>query len=84
MGVISTRRLGRFLSCSKRNPSCTNLSKAENGDYLENIAVTLRGARCLWSNDGEGQSTVLECMSLDLPKGILVAVVGEVSSSLEA
>lgn len=45
------------------------------------MAVVMRDACCVWSKKNEGQATVLNHVTLELPKGILVAIVGEVISS---
>ncbi|XP_058067672.1 ABC transporter C family member 13 isoform X3 [Magnolia sinica] len=93
--IISTRRLSRFLSCSELNsqmlppsdellheadPSSSCLLKGQDEAFLENMAVVFRDAHCVWSNNSEEQSTVFKWKTLDLPKGILIAVVGEVGS----
>ncbi|XXG51840.1 hypothetical protein AAC387_Pa03g0319 [Persea americana] len=90
--VISTRRLGRFLSCSELNfeiqssneyvvgPSSTCLFEDQAGSSVEPVAVVMRDACCVWSKKNEEQATVLNHITLELPKGILVAVVGEVGS----
>ncbi|KAJ4718638.1 ABC transporter family protein [Melia azedarach] len=85
---ISTRRLSRFLSCSEykhereqaaNSPSCfsNDLSDFASKD----MAVIIQDATCSWyTGDEKDQNLVLNHISLCLPKGSLVAVIGEVGS----
>ncbi|KAJ4958746.1 hypothetical protein NE237_025857 [Protea cynaroides] len=85
--LISTRRLSRFLSCSEHG---SELQKTGSSSPLLNInqpdsifqrnAVVIRDACCCWSKSDEGQSSVLNHITLNLPKGSLVVVIGEVGS----
>ncbi|OVA01330.1 ABC transporter [Macleaya cordata] len=87
--IISTRRLCKFLSCPEHisqrvqtdDPSSTFLFKPLVDVNHDHMAVIMRDAACVWSNSNEdGQSSVLNNLTLDLPKGSLVAVIGEVGS----
>lgn len=61
------------------NPSSSCLFEDQAGSSVEPMAIAMKDACCVWSKN-EGQATVLNHVTLDLPKGILVAVVGEVIS----
>ncbi|KAH9667473.1 multidrug resistance-associated protein 11 [Citrus sinensis] len=85
---ISIRRLTRFLGCSEYKHE---LEQAANSpSYISNglsnfnskdMAVIMQDATCSWyCNNEEEQNVVLNQVSLCLPKGSLVAVIGEVGS----
>ncbi|XP_019052127.1 PREDICTED: ABC transporter C family member 13 isoform X2 [Nelumbo nucifera] len=87
--IISTRRLSRFLACSEHssefvetaNISLASLSKDQDGCVSQHMAIIIREACCAWSNSNlEGKNLVLNHITLDIPKGFLVAVIGEVGS----
>ena len=51
----------------------------DQSDLLSNdMAVVMHDACCSWSSSNEDQNLVLNHVTLHLPKGRLVAVVGEV------
>ncbi|KAH9667477.1 multidrug resistance-associated protein 11 [Citrus sinensis] len=88
MAFISIRRLTRFLGCSEYKHE---LEQAANSpSYISNglsnfnskdMAVIMQDATCSWyCNNEEEQNVVLNQVSLCLPKGSLVAVIGEVGS----
>ncbi|XP_042499718.1 ABC transporter C family member 13-like [Macadamia integrifolia] len=86
--LISTRRLGSFLSCSEHSSklvqiagSSSPLLNIDQHDLIfQHNAVVIRDACCCWSKCDEGQSSVLNEITLNLSKGFLVAVIGEVGS----
>ncbi|KAF8393024.1 hypothetical protein HHK36_021265 [Tetracentron sinense] len=87
--IISTRRLSRFLSSSEHksemvkiaDPSSPSLSKDQADSTFEHMAVAIRDACFVWSNSSEeGQNSVLNHVTLELPKGLFIAVIGEVGS----
>lgn len=74
--IISTRRLSRFLSCSERKTEPSDLIGEEGMDVL------MSDASCAWSNSDEEQpNPVLDHVTLNLPRGSFIAVIGEVMSS---
>ncbi|XP_038713738.1 ABC transporter C family member 13 isoform X2 [Tripterygium wilfordii] len=77
---ISTRRLSRFLCCREYNPQPERAT--DQPDFIpEDMAVLLNDACSTWSSyDEECWNLVLNHVTLNLPKGSLVAVVGEVGS----
>ncbi|KAH9715831.1 multidrug resistance-associated protein 11 [Citrus sinensis] len=88
MAFISIRRLTRFLGCSEYKHE---LEQAANSpSYISNglsnfnskdMAVIMQDATCSWyCNNEKEQNVVLNQVSLCLPKGSLVAVIGEVGS----
>ncbi|KAK8352970.1 hypothetical protein V6Z12_A05G127200 [Gossypium hirsutum] len=84
---ISSRRLSRFLCCSEQKPELEQKAKFqpsfsnEKYDLVSNdMVVVMHDASCAWSSDDEDQNLVLNHVTLSLPKGLLVAVVGEVGS----
>ncbi|TYJ33792.1 hypothetical protein E1A91_A05G126500v1 [Gossypium mustelinum] len=84
---ISSRRLSRFLCCSEQKPELEEKAKFqpsfsnEKYDLVSNdMVVVMHDASCAWSSDNEDQNLVLNHVTLSLPKGLLVAVVGEVGS----
>ncbi|XP_043706853.1 ABC transporter C family member 13 isoform X2 [Telopea speciosissima] len=86
--LISTRRLSSFLSCSEHSSesvqiagSSSTLLNIDQPDFIfQRNAVVFRDACCCWSKSNEGQSSVLNQITLNLSKGFLVVVIGEVGS----
>ncbi|GLT38273.1 hypothetical protein SLA2020_125310 [Shorea laevis] len=84
---ISIRRLSRFLHCSEHKvgmQQMPNLPSSSNdwSDFVsEDIAVVIHDACCAWRRSNEEvENLVLNHVTLGLPKGLLVAVIGEVGS----
>ncbi|KAB1218804.1 ABC transporter C family member 13 [Morella rubra] len=87
--LISTRRLSRFLSCSEckpepeqkdNSPSCS-FSNEQSEAMFTDAAIVIHDACCTWSGSDEKEwNMVLNHVTLDLPKGSFVAVIGEVGS----
>ncbi|XP_068652459.1 ABC transporter C family member 13 [Aristolochia californica] len=72
--IISSRRLSRFLSCMEFDAILAQQSNESN-------AVIFNDANFAWSNNLEDvQVATLKNITLTLPKGILIAVIGEVGS----
>ncbi|KAA8540550.1 hypothetical protein F0562_024531 [Nyssa sinensis] len=87
--TISTRRLSRFLSCSEHeleldwigNPSSSSCSKDQPDFTFKDMAVVIHDASCVWSSSNEeGLNLVLNHVTLCIPKGSFVSVIGEVGS----
>ncbi|XP_059595687.1 ABC transporter C family member 13 isoform X4 [Vitis vinifera] len=88
--IISTRRLSRFLSCSEHKPAeleqtaGSPSSPSFSGQFnfkLEDMAVAMYDASCAWSSSEEVEKDlVLHHVTLGLPRGSLVAIIGEVGS----
>ncbi|KAG1326564.1 putative ABC transporter C family member 5 [Cocos nucifera] len=94
--IISSRRLSKYLSCPEHNsereqsssggrldtygPSpCLFESEVDAG--ANSKAIVFQNAICVWSSSYEvGHSVILDSISLDFPKGIFVAIIGEVGS----
>lgn len=84
---ISIRRLTRFLGCSEYKHeleqaanSPSSISNGLSNFNSKDMAVIMQDATCSWyCNNEEEQNVVLNQVSLCLPKGSLVAVIGEVS-----
>lgn len=83
--TISTGRLSRFLCCPEIETATSSDSYASSctDEYpcvtFEDVAVVINEACCLWcSNDQE--QLVMDHVTLSVPKGHLIAVVGEVSN----
>lgn len=85
---ISVRRLSRFLCCSEykreseKKVESPMLFPKDNSEYIsEDIAFLMHDACCTWSSsDEEKRNMVLNNINLSLPKGLLIAVIGEVIS----
>ncbi|KAK6263781.1 hypothetical protein SCA6_019215 [Theobroma cacao] len=84
---ISTRRLSRFLCCSEKKSEVEQADKFEpifsndQSDLVsKDMAVVMHDACCAWSSSNEDQNLVLNHVTLSLPNGLLVAVIGEVGS----
>lgn len=88
---ISTRRLSRFLCCSEykheleQGAESSSLFSNEQSDFVsKDMAVIMHDACCDWSSsDNKQQNLVLNHVTLNLPKGSLVAIIGEVISLLD-
>ncbi|XP_035548110.1 ABC transporter C family member 13 isoform X2 [Juglans regia] len=87
--IISTRRLSRFLSCSEFKPRLEQTADSPSLSFLneqseatsKDAAIAMRDACCAWSNSDEKEwNMVLNHVTLNLPKGCFVAVIGEVGS----
>ncbi|XP_059642397.1 ABC transporter C family member 13 isoform X2 [Cornus florida] len=87
--IISTRRLSRFLSCPEyeleveqtMNPPSSSCSTDESVFTFEDLAIIIRDASGDWSSGkNEERDFVLNHVTLGIPKGSLVAVIGEVGS----
>ncbi|KAK1557413.1 hypothetical protein Q3G72_024236 [Acer saccharum] len=85
---ISIRRLSRFLSCSECElemeqtaNSSSHFSNIQPNFTSEEMTVIMHDASCTWSsNEQEERNLVLDRVSLSLPKGLLIAIIGEVGS----
>ncbi|KAM7257289.1 hypothetical protein ACFE04_013030 [Oxalis oulophora] len=83
---ISITRLSKFLSCSnsERGESFGSEAFSSNTHFnalSENMVITMHDACCTWSSsDKEKVDSVMKCVTLAIPKGSLVAVIGEVGS----
>ncbi|XP_073023076.1 ABC transporter C family member 13 [Primulina eburnea] len=81
--AISTRRLSRYLSCYESDArlgisTTFDCDKHFNG---KEAAVAANDASCTWSSNKEMEfDLVLEHVNLFVPKGSMVAVIGEVGS----
>ncbi|XP_071733419.1 ABC transporter C family member 13-like [Rutidosis leptorrhynchoides] len=77
--IISTRRLSKFLSCFEHerfNGSATSYCSSS----IE-MDIDIKDACCAWaSSDEEVKEPILNRVNLAIPKGSLVAVIGEVGS----
>lgn len=71
--VISSRRLCKYLSCFEQETCCNKKNE------LQDAAVVIHDASCTWSSSDQKETDlVLDPLNLLIPKGLLVAVVGEV------
>ncbi|KAK7270617.1 hypothetical protein RJT34_25919 [Clitoria ternatea] len=87
---ISSRRLSRFLSCPEHKfkvgetnsfPSSFLSKQSESPDAGHGLAVFVQDACCTWSSsDEQALNLVLNQVTLSVPKGSFVAVIGEVGS----
>ncbi|MFS7950853.1 putative ABC-type xenobiotic transporter [Helianthus anomalus] len=76
--VISTRRLSKFLSCVEHESS--SCSKELSNFTADEMDIVMKDACCAWSVDQEVKELILDHVNLAIPKGSLVAVIGEVGS----
>uniref|UniRef100_A0A7N2R4R9 ABC transporter C family member 13 n=1 Tax=Quercus lobata TaxID=97700 RepID=A0A7N2R4R9_QUELO len=84
--VISTRRLSRFLSCSEHkyevelmaDSSSPDLLNEQSAAIFKDMSIAIHDACCAWSCSNEKEwNMVLNHVTLELPKGSFVAVIGE-------
>lgn len=87
--IISSRRLSKYFSCPEHlssggqlntyGPSpCLFESEVDAGANPK--AIVFQNASCVWSSSYEvGHSVILDSISLDIPEGIFVAIIGEVN-----
>ncbi|XAR50466.1 Xenobiotic-transporting ATPase [Bertholletia excelsa] len=82
--IISSRRLSRFLSCSEHEVEVEQMGKSLFSfccNNKPNMSIVIHDACCTWSSSDEQEpDLILNHVDLHLPKGTLVAVVGEVGS----
>ncbi|XP_021821855.1 ABC transporter C family member 13 isoform X1 [Prunus avium] len=87
--VISIKRLSRFLSCSQHKSklettagsSSPYFSTDKSEIFHEDKAVVFDDSCCAWSSSDEKDlDLVLKHVTLGIPKGSFVAVIGEVGS----
>ncbi|PSS06452.1 ABC transporter C family member 13 like [Actinidia chinensis var. chinensis] len=81
--IISIRRLSRFLSCSEHELELEEKGNIPSSSSKEqsDMAVVIHDASCAWSSSIEQvQDLILDHVTLRLPKGSLVSVIGEVGS----
>lgn len=72
---ISTRRVSKFLCCLEHSKN----SSIDSGLISEDLAVFVEDASCIWSsNIEEEHNLTVKHVSLKVPKGSFVAVIGEV------
>ncbi|KAJ9559656.1 hypothetical protein OSB04_004816 [Centaurea solstitialis] len=77
--VISTRRLTKFLSCFEHEPHRGQTDNSSSAS--EEVDIVMKDACCAWSSsDQEVKEMILDHVNLAIPKGSLVAVIGEVGS----
>ncbi|KAD4585541.1 hypothetical protein E3N88_23142 [Mikania micrantha] len=76
--VISTRRLSKFLSCVEHES--TSCPREEINFTAEDMDIVMKDACCTWTIDHEVKELILDHVNLAIPKGSLVAVIGEVGS----
>ncbi|CAL9222685.1 unnamed protein product [Arabidopsis halleri] len=74
---ISTRRVSKFLCCLEHSRD----SSLDSGLTSEELAVFMEDSSCTWSsNIEEDYNLTIKHVSLRVPKGSFVAVIGEVGS----
>lgn len=82
--VISTRRLSRFLSCTEHEHKSgeTGVSSSSSSSWEQSsMAVFVNDAYASWSSsDDLDNGLILKHITVQIPKGSLVAVIGEVGS----
>ncbi|KAK8918386.1 ABC transporter C family member 13 [Platanthera zijinensis] len=90
-GVISSRRLSKFFSCPEHSTDfgLTQISTTDPVCHVECLdslecnlnVVSFRDVSSVWSSsDKEEHSPVMSSITLNLPKGLLIVVIGEVGS----
>lgn len=91
---ISLQRLGRFLSCTELNSNQGGIGALQvkrggifpSGNHNEKIVedmqdISIKNAEYVWSNSQqECQTPVLKQISVEIPKGLLTVVLGEVGA----
>ncbi|XP_073104173.1 ABC transporter C family member 13 isoform X5 [Elaeis guineensis] len=93
--IVSSRRLSKYLSCPEHNSEWEQSSGGRLNTYgpspclfesevdasANPRAIVFQNASCVWSSSYEvGHNVILDSISLDFPKGIFVAIIGEVGS----
>ncbi|XP_011073322.1 ABC transporter C family member 13 [Sesamum indicum] len=81
--AISTRRLSKYLSCHESEFGLEHSSPIFYDEKFDSkdTAVSINDASCTWSSyDEKGFDLVLEHVNLVVPKGFMVAIIGEVGS----
>ncbi|VFQ87273.1 unnamed protein product [Cuscuta campestris] len=79
--IISTKRLSRYLSCFEHEVAKEHTGPKQSNNEDNDVAIFVHDASCIWSSSDEKQlDIVLDHVNLFIPKGLLVAVVGEVGS----
>ncbi|RAL41406.1 hypothetical protein DM860_010200 [Cuscuta australis] len=79
--IISTKRLSRYLSCFEHEVEKEHTAHKQSNNEDNDAAIFVHDASCTWSSSDEKQlDIVLDHVNLLIPKGLLVAVVGEVGS----
>lgn len=81
--AISLRRLNKYLSCKESDTGPNKSSPVFYDDKFDSkeLAVAVRDASCTWSSYDEKEfDLVLEHVNLHVPKGFMVAIIGEVGS----
>ncbi|URE01082.1 ABC transporter transmembrane region [Musa troglodytarum] len=95
--IISTRRLSRFLSCPEKSSEIKRASiwELQGHDpppcFLRNLtcskehaAILFKDASSVWSSSSKVEkSTVLNNISVEIPSGLFVAVIGEAISAAD-
>ncbi|OMO74143.1 hypothetical protein COLO4_26706 [Corchorus olitorius] len=84
---ISTRRLSRFLCCLEKESEMEETAEFpplflhDQSDLVsKDMALVIHEACCAWSSSKEDLNLVLDHITLNIPKGLLVAIIGEVGS----
>lgn len=79
--------MSRFLSCSEFKPGLKQAADSPSPSFLNeqseatfnDAAIVMHDACCAWSSSNEKEwNMVLNHVTLNLPKGCFVAVIGEV------
>ncbi|XP_051148072.1 ABC transporter C family member 13 isoform X1 [Andrographis paniculata] len=82
--AISTKRLNRYLSCYESDLRADDTSRiVYDGKKIDckETAIAVHDASCTWSSYDENEfDLVLEHVDLHVPKGSMVAIIGEVGS----
>ncbi|GFP93552.1 ABC transporter c family member 13 [Phtheirospermum japonicum] len=81
--AISTRRLSKYLSSYESDIEPDSSSSTVNDEKLDSKepVVAVHDAFCTWSSYDEKEfDLVLEHVNLNVPKGSMVAIIGEVGS----
>lgn len=91
--MISIRRLSKLLSCPEHKSECKHPSYGQScvpnpspcpseGQTVidaDQMAIFFQDASCVWSSSNKEECcTVLSRITMNLPKGLLVAIIGEV------
>ncbi|CAJ1852919.1 unnamed protein product [Sphenostylis stenocarpa] len=86
MAIISSKRLSRFLSCPEHKfkvrdtNSCPSFQR-ERPDSGQGLGVFIQDACCTWSScEEQALNLILNHVTLSVPHGSLVAIIGEVGS----